>query len=184
MTFFRLFFIPILLISLMFAGFAARAQESTPAKPTPEQLKALSDVDKFKADLPANAEELHMNGFLALQKQGAVVLDVRSKDSFDRRHIKGSLNAPLTDLTEKNLPALVPDKNTPVVLACDYSFMPVRMVAMTLQAYPVLKANGYTKIYRLNLWDDKENKKMIEPADQEKLIPFEGSEVRPPAEKK
>ena len=185
MPFFRLTFLPIILISLMFAGFAAEAAESAPAKPTQEQLKALSDVDKFKANLPANAEELHMNGFLDLQKQGpVVVLDVRSKESFARRHIKGSLNAPLTDLTEKNLPNLVPDKNTPVVLACDYSFMPVRQIAMTLQAYPVLRENGYTKIYRLNLWDDKEHNKMLESADQEKLISFEGTEVHPAAETK
>ena len=170
----------ILLMLFMFTGFAVRAGESTSPRPRLEDLNALSSVDKFKADLPANAEELHMAAFLDLKKQGAVVvLDVRSKESFAQRHLKGSINAPLTDLTEKNLPTLVPDKNTPVVLACDYSFMPTRMLSMTIQAYPVLKSNGYTKIYRLNLWDDRDNHKMIESAEQEKLLDFEGTDVKP-----
>jgi rhodanese-related sulfurtransferase len=164
------------LIVLSFSGFVASAEESAPTV----HPKILT-LKEFKDDLPTTAEELHIKEFMALQGKGpVVVLDVRSKESFAKRHLKGSLNAPLTDLTEKTLPGLAPDKNVPVVLACDYSFMPVRTIAMTLQAYPVLKANGYAKIYRLNLWDDRDNKKMIEPAEQEKLLAFEGSDVKAP----
>ena len=135
-------------------------------------------VAQFKDNLPLeDSKELDLAGFLDLQKQGrVVVLDVRSKESFARRHLKDSINAPLTDLTEKNLPTLAPDKNVPVVLACDYSFMPVRMIAMTMQAYPVLKANGYTHIYRLNLWQNAAN--MLSEEEQEKALPFEGTEVK------
>jgi rhodanese-related sulfurtransferase len=176
----------IALISLTFMGVAALAAESASDKPTTVDLKALETVQQFKDDLPSNAEELHLKGFQDLQKQGPViVLDVRSKESFAKRHLKDSVNAPLTDLTEKNLPTLVPDKNTPVVLACDYSFMPIRQLAMTLQAYPVLKHNGYTKIYRLNLWRDPDNNKMIESYEQEKVLAFEGTDVKPePTNKK
>ena len=88
-------------------------------------------------------------------------MDVRSPESFNRQHIKGSINAPLTDLTEKNLPTLAPDKTAAVVLVCDYSFMPTRMISMTMQAYPVLKTNGYQKIYRLNLWAPKSGGPML-----------------------
>ncbi|MEZ0225492.1 MAG: rhodanese-like domain-containing protein [Alphaproteobacteria bacterium] len=137
-------------------------------------------MEEFKEALPTKAEELHLKGFQDLIKQGpVVVLDVRSKESFARRHLKGSVNAPLTDLTEKTLPQLVPDKNTPVVLACDYSFMPVRMLAMTIQAFPVLKANGYTKIYRLNLWSNPQGGDMEDYAAQEKALEFEGPDVTP-----
>ncbi|TAL36499.1 MAG: rhodanese-like domain-containing protein [Alphaproteobacteria bacterium] len=172
------------MISFMFTGFGAGAQESPPpAQPDLQKLRPLT-VEEFKEALPTRAEELHLKGFRDLIKQGSVVvLDVRSKESFAKRHLKDSVNAPLTDLTEKNLPQLVPDKNTPVVLACDYSFMPVRMLAMTIQAYPVLKANGYTKIYRLNLWSDPEGGDMADYAAQEKALAFEGSEVKPAAPK-
>jgi rhodanese-related sulfurtransferase len=176
---FRQYYFSILLISFVFTGFGAGAQESPPSsRPDLQKLRPLT-VEEFKEALPAKAEELHLKGFQDLIKQGpVVVLDVRSKESFARRHLKDSVNAPLTDLTEKNLPQLVPDKNTPVVLACDYSFMPVRMLAMTIQAYPVLKANGYTKIYRLNLWSHPDEGDVADYAAQEKALPFEGTDVK------
>ncbi|MBL1147093.1 MAG: rhodanese-like domain-containing protein [Proteobacteria bacterium] len=134
--------------------------------------------DEFKEALPAHAEELHLQEFLELKERETkvVVLDLRSKESYAHRHLAGSLNIPLTDLTEKVLPEAVPDRDTPVVLACDYSFFPTRMIAMTMQAYPVLKANGYTRIYRLNLWSDS-NGKMISDEEQEKRLIFEGTSV-------
>lgn len=152
-----------------------QAQSQQKAAPPEQAMKALT-VDDFRAALPERAEELYMEGFLKLKKAGdVVVLDVRSKESFAHRHLKGSVSAPLTDLTEKTLPALSPDKETPVVLVCDYSFHPVRMIAMTMQAYPVLKASGYKNIYRLNLWHDKDGSEMRSDAAQEKLLDFEGT---------
>lgn len=150
-------------------------QESVP----PAHISRSLTVDEFRDALPQKAEELYMDGFLKLKEAGdVVVLDVRSKESFERRRLKGSLSAPLTDLTEKNLPQLSPDRETPVVLVCDYSFHPVRMIAMTLQAYPVLKANGYKNIHRLNLWHDKDGGEMRDDEAQEKLLEFEGTDVK------
>jgi hypothetical protein len=171
----QVFFV-ISLILMTFPGVATLAGESGG---DPVSASRPLTLEEFKESLPANAEELGLKGFLELREKGpVVVLDVRGTESFERRRLKGSINAPLTDLTEKNLPALAPDKDTPVVLACDYSFYPVRMIAMTLQAYPVLKANGYTHIYRLNLWSSRENGgTMISPQEQEKLLEFEGSEI-------
>ena len=78
----------------------------------------------------------------------------------------------------RTLPAIAPDKETPVVLVCDYSFFPVRMLAMTMQAYPVLKANGYTTVYRLNLWQGKDG--IPSQEEQEKAFAFEGTALSTP----
>jgi rhodanese-related sulfurtransferase len=170
----------ILLIMLGFAGVARAGEESGAG------LQALQPVtaDAFRKNMTGIDAELHLQEFLALRQQGPlVVLDVRDKESFARRHLKGSVNLPLTELTEKTLPAAAPDKNVPVVLVCDYSFMPVRMLAMTLQAYPALKANGYARVHRLNLWQSgKPGEAMVETAAQEQALAFEGSEVGPPAQ--
>jgi len=155
------------LIFMAFASLPALAQTA----PSQDKLALL------KENLPATAEEMYADDFAALQKQGGyVVLDLRSKESFARRHLKGAVNAPLTELTEKTLPQLVPDKNTKVVLACDYSFAPTRMVPMTLQAYPVLKAAGYTQIYRLNLWDTAHHENPPGGLDS---FAFEGTDIPP-----
>lgn len=157
----------------------ATASQTTPAAGAmPAKAYPLIPADKlaaFKANLPDTAAEIYAGQFQAMEKQGGyVVLDLRAKESFDRQHLKGSINAPLTELTEKTLPQLVPDKNTKVVLACDYSFAPTRQVPMTLQAYPVLKQAGYTKIYRLNLWDTAHNH---EANAQQAPLVFEGTDV-------
>ncbi len=173
------------LISFTFTVGTSRAEDSGAAASSPrvdpEIMKRLVTPQEFQQAVPQKAEELYMVDFLKLQGQGnVVVLDVRSKESFDRRHLKGSINAPLTELTEKNLPVLVPDKNAHVVLACEYSFGPVRMLSMTMQAYPVLKLNGYTNIYRLNLWGRFGGGDMLGAEEQEKALAFEGSDVKPP----
>jgi hypothetical protein len=164
-------------ISFIFMGVATHAG-AFDQSPAPAQN--IVTLEKYKDALPETSEELDLAGFLALKDKGAVtVLDVRSAESYASRHLAGSLNAPLTDLTEKNLPALAPDKDAPVVLVCDFSFFPTRMVSMTLQAYPVLKSQGYKNIYRLNLWQGKNGGGMVSQEDQEKALAFEGSDVRP-----
>lgn len=168
---------------LAFAPPMSRADESRQQTQqeavSPPHIPTPLTVDEFRAALPQKAEELYMEGFLKLKEAGdVVVLDVRSRESFARRHLKGSLNAPLTDLTENNLPQLAPDREAPVVLVCDYSFQPVRMISMTMQAYPVLKASGYNNIYRLNLWHDKDGGEMRSDEAQEKLLEFEGAGAR------
>lgn len=159
-------------------GKQAQDAPSTSVETAPVDQKSIVTLDQFKDALPVNAEELHLQDFLDLKKHGpVVVIDVRAEGAYVRRHLTGSVNMPLTDLTEKTLPQIVPDKNMPVVLACDYSFQPVRMIAMTIQAYPVLKANGYTKIYRLNLWNSPSGQ-MVSDEAQEKALAFEGTEVK------
>ncbi len=168
----------IALISFMFMGVATHAGAFDAPQSTPAQN--VVTLEKYKESLPETSEELDLPGFVALKEKGAVtVLDVRSADSFARRHLAGSVNAPLTGLTEKNLPALAPDKDAPVVLVCDYSFFPTRMISMTLQAYPVLKTNGYKKIYRLNLWQGKNGSGIESQEAQEKALAFDGTEVKP-----
>lgn len=120
----------------------------------------------------AQEAELGIDGFIALRNKSKItILDVRSKESFAKKHIKGSINLPTTDLTEKSLKTLLPDKTKKIVIVCDFSFFPSRMVPMTLQAWPVLRANGYNDLYRLNLWQGASD--MISPEQQEKLINFE-----------
>src|SRR5690606_26759521 len=101
----------------------------------------------------AEEGEVDRKGLSALISEGPVTfLDVRGKESFAREHIKDALNLPLTEMTEKTLPELLPDRDARIVLVCDNSFFPTRMISLSLQAFPVLKANGYKNVYMLNLW--------------------------------
>ena len=70
---------------------------------------------------------------------------------------------------------VLPDKSRPVALLCDYSFFPTRKIPMTLQAYPVLKAAGYKRIYELRFWGTKDHPGMTKRDEIDKALGFEGS---------
>ena len=53
----------------------------------------------------------------ALRRQGAVLLDVLSPESFAAAHIPGALNLPLAEIARRAR-EVVPDLQTPIVVYC------------------------------------------------------------------
>ena len=86
--------------------------------------------------------------FAGLVKKGAIILDVRSKEEFQRGHIKGALNIPVNVLGN-NLDKLKKDKP---IIACCASGM------RSASAKSVLKSNGFTEVYNGGGWMDLQNK--------------------------
>jgi 3-mercaptopyruvate sulfurtransferase SseA len=108
---------------------------------------------------------------------GTVILDARSKDRFDRIHVKGALHLAFTDFTEEALRKVIPDKSTRILIYCNNNFdnEPVNFarkdfaVALNVQTFVNLHAYGYTNVRELGpLLDVKTTR-----------IPFEGSDVLP-----
>jgi phage shock protein E len=148
------------------------AQRVTPKTPAPAQQPAVQQA------VPANPEidfEGHLElarkiapireerrltegDFIALAAEpGAIVLDARSADKFQLRHIKGAKSLPYTDFTAETLAKVIPAKNTPVLNYCnnnldgDEDAAPVKRaaVALNFSTYASLAAYGYTNIYEL-----------------------------------
>lgn len=142
-------------------------------------------AEEFNAHMQgAGAAALTLDEFIQLRAQepALVVLDIRAAEGYSLRHIKGARNLPLTEMTEHTLPQILPDKDVPIVMVCDESFAPTRRISMTLQGWPILKANGYTRVYRLNLWRTGDgSNRMLGDADITKQVEFEGSAVPRPA---
>lgn len=140
-------------------------------------------VEEFTQHMQGAHEAfLTLDDFVALRtaEPDLAVLDVRSAAAFEQRHLRGSYNLPVTDMTEHTLPALLPERGRAVVLVCDESFFPTRRLSMTLQAWPVLKANGYTRVYRLNLWRPAADGLPANgPAEIAKHVDFDGLQVVP-----
>lgn len=81
--------------------------------------------------------------FADLVKEGAIVLDVRTKGEYLGGHIRGSVNIPL-DTLGKNLEKLK-DKNKSIITCCASG-----MRSATAKA--LLKSNGYTNVYNGGGW--------------------------------
>ncbi len=78
-----------------------------------------------------------------LVKQGAIILDVRSKGEYLGGHIKGSINISVDQLS-KNL-AKLKDKNIPIITCCASGMR-------SASAKGILKSNGYKEVYNGGGW--------------------------------
>ena len=69
------------------------------------------------------------------ETDGAVLIDVRTKEEYSERKIEGSVNLPLQEI--EKIASFVPDKSTPVFLHC-------RSGKRSGKAEKVLRKMGYT----------------------------------------
>ena len=87
--------------------------------------------------------------YAQLVKDGALIIDVRSKAEYDGGHVKGSINISVDSLGN-NLNKLK-DKNKTIITCCASG---MRSAA----AKNVLKSNGYLQVYNGGSWRGLESK--------------------------
>lgn len=87
--------------------------------------------------------------YKSLMKEGAIIVDVRSKGEFQSGHIKGSINIPVDNLS-KNLDKLS-NKSKPIITCCASGMR-------SASAKSILKANGYATVHNGGSWASLENK--------------------------
>ncbi|MBK7234056.1 MAG: rhodanese-like domain-containing protein [Saprospiraceae bacterium] len=86
--------------------------------------------------------------YAALVKQGAIILDVRSKGEYQGGHIKGSINISVDSLGS-NLNKLKKDK--PIITCCASGMR-------SASAKGILKSNGFTEVHNGGGWSSLLNK--------------------------
>jgi rhodanese-related sulfurtransferase len=86
--------------------------------------------------------------YAELVKQGAVILDVRSKGEYQGGHIKGSINISV-DTLSSNLNKLNKDK--PIITCCASGMR-------SASAKSILKSNGFTEVHNGGGWSSLQNK--------------------------
>ena len=159
--------------------------------------KANVDFDAFEALMkevkPYRAERLiSAADFVRMSKEkNVVILDTRSKEKYDEKHIKGAIHLNFSDFTQTNLLALIPDPNTTILIYCNNNFeddevyFPTKSyqpqllkieqerkekeltLALNIPTFINLYGYGYRNIYELD--------QLIAPFQN--LIQFEGTAV-------
>jgi rhodanese-related sulfurtransferase len=86
--------------------------------------------------------------YAQLVKEGAIILDVRSKGEYQGGHIKGSINISL-DTLSNNLSKLKKDK--PIITCCASGMR-------SASAKSILKSNGFKEVYNGGGWSSLQNK--------------------------
>lgn len=93
-----------------------------------EEVKVVaSDVNQKRAEV-------------LIEKENAILIDVRSKEEYENKHIDGSINIDVNDI--ETVEEIYKDKNRPIILYC-------RSGNRSMQAANKLIKMGYTKIYNL-----------------------------------
>jgi len=87
--------------------------------------------------------------YAEMVKNGAIILDVRSKSEYAGGHIKGSINISV-DTLRNNLGKLK-DKNKPIITCCASGMR-------SASAKSILSSNGYTQVYNGGGWYSLQNK--------------------------
>jgi hypothetical protein len=123
----------------------------------------LIDYDGFKTIVIESTEEresrrLTEEEFIKMMNQSDVILlDARSESRYALRHIKGAINLPFTEFTESSLAALIPSKNSKILIYCNNNFegsptafaSKAPAASLNLSTYTSLKAYGYSNIFEL-----------------------------------
>jgi rhodanese-related sulfurtransferase len=84
-----------------------------------------------------------------LAKQGATILDVRSKGEYATGHIKGSVNIPVDQLS-KNI-GKFKDKNKAIITCCASGMR-------SASAKGILTSNGFSNVHNGGAWQSLNRK--------------------------
>jgi len=138
------FQVAFVVIGLLLLNLKSFAQDTTMKKEIPPN-------DFYAKALKDKATRASFESVIAWQKEGTVVLiDLRSTQEFNEKHVKGAINLPATELTDEALSKIIPTKNFKVVIYCANNLFPYRRVALTTLAYPTLKQLGYKNVQLLD----------------------------------
>ena len=86
--------------------------------------------------------------YKALVKEGALILDVRSKGEYASGHIKGSINIPLDQLSSHL--SKLGDKNKEIITCCASGMR-------SASAKGILKSSGFTAVHNGGGWMSLQN---------------------------
>lgn len=101
------------------------------------QTPSLVDFDAFlklAQEVKPHREErlVTLDKFNEMSKQeDVIILDTRSKEMYDRKHVKGAIHLNFSDFTQQRLAEVIPSKDTKILIYCNNNFIlnPVRLTS-------------------------------------------------------
>ena len=86
-----------------------------------------------------------------------VVFDARSKDKYDKLHIRGAKHLSFPEITAAELAKVVPDKSTSILIYCNNNFLnapntfatKAPSASLNIHTFNTLYSYGYTNVYEL-----------------------------------
>ncbi|MDG2152348.1 MAG: rhodanese-like domain-containing protein [Crocinitomicaceae bacterium] len=92
------------------------------------QTPSLVDYDTYErivSEVKMHRSErlINTDKFVEMSKQdNVIILDTRSKEMYDAKHIKGAIHLNFSDFTQKNLEALFESRDVNILIYCNNNF--------------------------------------------------------------
>lgn len=137
-------------------GLAASAQADpagSPAIDYPGFLELTEEVYAIR-----ETRLIPLDAFNAMASEpGTIILDTRSREAYEMGHLQGAINLPFSDFTDEKLAAVIPTKDTRVLIYCNNNFAdniaPVMVkkveLALNIPTFINLYGYGYQELYEL-----------------------------------
>lgn len=116
-------------VLLMFASFTCTAQLDDVAPSQIYRDASYADFEVFMK-IAQEAKEHRADRLLSLEKfqemssdSNTIILDTRSKEMYDAKHIKGAVHLNFADFTQTTLATLIEDTNTRILIYCNNNFL-------------------------------------------------------------
>ena len=125
-------------------------------------LKVANEAAKHRATHRLTEDE-----FIKMsQEKGVIVLDVRSKEMYDLKHVKGAINLSFPNIDIESLKKTLPDKEARILIYCNNNFTdPTKpggkgidarafaskapVASLNISTYISLYSYGYKNVYEL-----------------------------------
>ena len=113
-------------------------------------IDKIKSIIKKKWNREIDEKDIELEELKKLQKEGAMIVDVRSPQEYREGHIDGAISIPEYEI-KKEIENRIPDKNKNIVVYCSSG-------GRSKKAQKQLKKLGYNQVYNLyngliNYWD-------------------------------
>lgn len=104
---------------LLFMFIICNANAQVPSKVDFDSYEKLThEVNQYRKNRLINWSTFQQYA----KEENTIVLDTRSKEMFDRKHVKGAINLNFSDFTQANLSKIIPSENTRILIYCNNNF--------------------------------------------------------------
>ncbi len=104
-------------------------------------IDKIKSIIKKKWNREIDEKDIELEELKKLQKEGAMIVDVRSPQEYREGHIDGAISIPEYEI-KKEIENRIPDKNKNIVVYCSSG-------GRSKKAQKQLKKLGYNQVYNL-----------------------------------
>jgi len=100
------------------------------------------------------ARLVSLDEFLCMSKEeNTIILDTRSTEMYNRKHVKGAIHLDFTDFTQANLTKVIPATGTRILIYCNNNFVndEIYFATKAFQPPPVFKPQTFSSKKEITL---------------------------------